>query len=197
MTPRWAATVCEQCETSISEPTRANNETWRRRSRLWRRTCTPPAQSSYGTKTKHERRTQSISSSSIDNACSILVHHWVGKINHLPMSHCNLKLTKSGKLVQIKPIAAGDALSWDYGMEYWVYRITGLGVSEWLSGEGTVSQQSRKNLFARMHESVLDYSGLLLQTWVGSLSLSSTAVERETLLMELVDLLDSVTDSDS
>ena len=46
-------------------------------------------------------------------------HHWIGKINHVPMPHCNLKVTQHGKLVQIKPITAGDALTWDFGMDYW------------------------------------------------------------------------------
>ena len=29
-----------------------------------------------------------------------------------------------GKLVQIKPIAAGEALTLDYGVDYWVYQLS-------------------------------------------------------------------------
>ena len=117
--------------------------------------------------------------------------HWIGKINHLPMSHCNLKITHNGKLVQIKPILAGDALTWDYGMDYWVYQVTGLDASEWLSEGGSACQRGRSDLFARMHESVLDYSELLQQKWARSLSSSSSATDREGLLVELEDYLDA------
>src|SRR5271170_6370550 len=27
-------------------------------------------------------------------------NHWIGKINHCPMPHCNLKLTAAGQLIQ-------------------------------------------------------------------------------------------------
>ena len=39
---------------------------------------------------------------------------WVGKINHLPEKHCNVRLSSNGKLVQVKPIRAGEALTFDY-----------------------------------------------------------------------------------
>ena len=116
-------------------------------------------------------------------------HHWIGKINHLPMSYCNLKATGNGKLVQVKPIAAGEALTWDYGMDYWVYQVTRLDASEWLSAASSVCQRSRSALFVRMHESVLDYSQLLQQKWARSLSSASSAVDREGLLLELEDFL--------
>ena len=32
-------------------------------------------------------------------------------MNHLPARHCNLKLMGDAKLVQIKPIPAGDTLT--------------------------------------------------------------------------------------
>ena len=38
---------------------------------------------------------------------------WVGRINRLPMPHCNLKLTGNGKLVQRRAIATGEALTFD------------------------------------------------------------------------------------
>jgi hypothetical protein len=118
--------------------------------------------------------------------------HWVGKTNHLPMPHCNLKLRPNGKLVQIKEIAAGDALTWDYGAEFWVYQITGLELSQWLSEGLAECQNARRNLFARMHEEVLDYSELLKQSWARSLSSSSSAVARESVLIDLEDCLDAM-----
>ena len=117
--------------------------------------------------------------------------HWIGKINHLPMPHCNLKMTGNGKLVQVKPIHVGEALTWDYGMDYWVYQVTRLDVSEWLSAASSVCQRSRSELFVRMHESVLDYSGLLRQGWARSLSSASSATDKEGVLLELEDWLDA------
>ena len=118
-------------------------------------------------------------------------HHWIGKINHLPMPHCNLKVTGNGKLVQIKPIKAGDSLTLDYGMDFWVYQVTGLDASEWFSEGGRQCQRGRIDLFTRMHESVLDYSKLLREKWAHSLSSSSSAVDREALLVDLEDCLDA------
>lgn len=59
----------------------------------------------------------------------------MGKINHLPTLHCNLKLTKSEKVVQLRSISSGEALSLDYSLDYWVYRVTGLEVDQCLRGE--------------------------------------------------------------
>ena len=118
-------------------------------------------------------------------------HHWIGKINHVPMPHCNLKVTQNGKLVQIKPITAGDALTWDYGMDYWVYQVTGLDVSDWLSEGGRECQRGRTELFTRMHESVLDYSGLLQKRWASTLLNVSSAVARESVLIDLEEYVDA------
>ena len=96
-------------------------------------------------------------------------HHWMGKINHLPMPHCNLKATGNGKLVQIKLIRADEVLTWDYGMDYWVYQVTRLDASEWLSEGGSACQRGRTELFTRMHQSVLDYSVLLQKRWFTAL----------------------------
>ena len=118
-------------------------------------------------------------------------HHWIGKINHLPMPHSNLKLTGNGKLVQIKAIAAGDSLTLDYGMEYWVYQMTGINASDWLLEGGTECQRGRMHLFTRMHDSVLNYTCMLRERWAKSLLSSSTAVEREGVLVELEECMES------
>ena len=119
-------------------------------------------------------------------------HHWVGKLNHLPMSQCNLRLTGNGKLVQIKTIQAGDAVTLDYGMDYWVYRITGLDVTVWMAEGEVECQRGRTALFTRMHQTVSDYTDLLRQKWTRSLSSLSSAVEREGLLIELEEHLDAM-----
>ena len=117
--------------------------------------------------------------------------HWMGKINHLPSPHCNLRLDGRGKLVQTKEIKAGDALTFDYAMEYWVRRVTGLDISDWLSERHTVAMRKRHELFTRMHRSVHDYTNMLRQPWSGSLTPASSAVDKETLLVELEDYLDA------
>ena len=117
--------------------------------------------------------------------------HWMGKINHLPLPHCNLRLDGRGKLVQIKEIKAGDALTFDYALEYWVRRVTGLDMSEWLSEQHVVSARTRHALFIRMHESVHDYTAMLSQPWSGSLTSASTAVDKESVLVELEDHMDA------
>ena len=59
------------------------------------------------------------------------------------MPQGNLKVTGNGKLVQIRPIQAGEALTLDYGVGFWVYQVTGLDISEWLSeGNSAVSARS-------------------------------------------------------
>jgi hypothetical protein len=40
-------------------------------------------------------------------------YHWTGKINHIPTPHANLKLNASGKLIQVRDIAAGESVTYD------------------------------------------------------------------------------------
>jgi hypothetical protein len=110
---------------------------------------------------------------------------WVGRINHLSMSHCNLKLTATGRLVQRRHIAAGDALTFDYGVQWWAHRVTGVTWNKWMT-TGTLScRKGSADLFYRMHESVLDYTPLLAMGWDTRLSNAASEVERETVMMEL------------
>jgi hypothetical protein len=51
--------------------------------------------------------------------------HWFGKINHLPFEQSNVKIS-GRKLIQIKDIKAGDALTIDYGWQYWIRKIGGI-----------------------------------------------------------------------
>ena len=119
-------------------------------------------------------------------------HHWVGKINHLPTPHCNVRITGSGKLAQTKPIKAGDALALDYGVDYWVYQITGLDVVVWRSEGEVECRKNRDALFTRMHKCVSDYSSLLKKSWVKSLSSLSSAVEKEEVLQQLEQYLSAM-----
>ena len=117
-------------------------------------------------------------------------HPWIGSINHLPMPHCNLRLTSGGKLVQITEIAAGDALTFDYGVEYWVYRLSALELSGWLTSSSVVSNRGTLDLFRRMHERVRDYSGLLRCEWVTRRPAVWSELERELWVEQLAEYLE-------
>ena len=53
-------------------------------------------------------------------------HLWVGMINHPPMPHCDVKLKGNGRLILRKAIAPGEALTFDYGVQWWAHRVTGV-----------------------------------------------------------------------
>ena len=110
---------------------------------------------------------------------------WIGKINHLPTPLCNVKLQNNGKLVQVKAIGAGEALTFDYGVHYWVHRVTGMRWNEWMS-TGTV--QCRKgcaDLFHRMHDTVSDYTAILAERWAEQFAAARTEVQREQVMADL------------
>jgi hypothetical protein len=110
---------------------------------------------------------------------------WVGRINHLPMPHCNLKLMGNGKLVQRRAIAAGEALTFDYGVQWWAHRVTGMTWNEWMTAGTIESRKGSADLFYRMHESVLDYTPLLAMEWDRRLDNAVSELERETVMMEM------------
>ena len=116
--------------------------------------------------------------------------HWIGKINHLPDRLCNIRLTSSGKLVQIKPIAAGDALTFDYDVDYWVYQLSGLELSEWSAGSSIESSRGTLDLFRRMHSGVLDYTDLLRCDWVKRRPAVWSELERESWMGDLAEYLE-------
>ena len=111
--------------------------------------------------------------------------HWIGKINHLPMPHCNLKLLGNGKLVQRRPIATGEPLTFDYGVEWWTHRITGVPWKQWMTTGSMSRRKGSADLFTRMHQSVLDYTALLGKNWDMRLGRATSEVEREQVLLEL------------
>ncbi len=117
-------------------------------------------------------------------------HHWMGKINHLPDRLCNLKLTSTGKLVQIKPIAAGEPLTFDYGADYWVYQLSGLELSKWSAASSVASSRGTIDLFRRMQEGVLDYTVLLSCDWVKRRPAVWAELDRELWIGNLVEHLE-------
>ena len=110
---------------------------------------------------------------------------WVGKINHLPEKHCNLRLSSNGKLLQVKAIRAGDALTFDYSMSYWVERVTGITWKQWMATGTVACRKGCAELFERMHRSVLDYTSLLSQQWNERFTRATTEMDKERVVMEL------------
>ena len=103
----------------------------------------------------------------------------------ITMPLCILKLTGNGKLVQRRPIAAGEALTFDYGMHWWAYRVTGVPWNEWMTTGSMSRRKGSADLFTRMHESVLDYTPFLNREWDKRLREARSELEREQVLMEL------------
>ena len=103
---------------------------------------------------------------------------WLGNINHLPEKHCNLRLSSNGKLVQVRSITAGEALTFDYSVSYWVERVTGVPWKQWMATGTVAHRKGCAELFERMHRSVLDYTELLAQRW--SLRFAQATSELET-----------------
>ena len=92
--------------------------------------------------------------------------------------------------VQHKAIAAGEALTLDYGVQWWTQRVTGVTWNEWMT-TGTLScRRCSADLFYRMQESVLDYTPLLGVGWDKRLSNATSELERETVMMEMCEYLD-------
>ena len=116
-------------------------------------------------------------------------HHWMGKINHLPDRLCNLKLTSTGKLVQTREIAVGEALTFEYGVDYWVYQLSGLELSDCLVSNSAQSNRGTLDVFRRMHDSVLDYTALLSCDWVRRRPVVRSELEREMWIEHLTEYL--------
>ena len=110
---------------------------------------------------------------------------WVGRINHLPGKHCNLRLSSNGKLMQVKSIKAGEALTFDYTMQYWVERVTGITWKQWMAAGAVKSRKGSADLFERMHHTVLDYTSLLNQHWNERFAKAQTELDEEMVMMDL------------
>ena len=106
------------------------------------------------------------------------------------MPHCNLKLTSNGKLIQRRAIGAGEALTFDYGVQWWAHRITGVTWNHWMTTGTGFSRKGSADLFYRMHESVLDYTPLLALEWDQRLRTATSELEREQMMMDIWEQVD-------
>jgi hypothetical protein len=120
---------------------------------------------------------------------------WLGRINHLPMSRCNLKLLGNGRFIQRRDIAVGEAL-FDYGVQWWTHRVTGVTWDEWMTTGTLSSRKGAAELFHRMHESVFDYTPLLCKEWDKRLGAAKSEVEREAVVMDIWEVVASSEEQD-
>ena len=116
-------------------------------------------------------------------------HLWVGRINHLPEKLCNLRLSSTGKLLQVKPIKAGEALTFDYTMPYWVEQVTGITWKLWMTTGTVACRKGCAELFERMHRTVVDYTSLLSQRWSERFARVTSEMDKEVVIMELWEQL--------
>ena len=107
------------------------------------------------------------------------------QINHLPMPHCNLKLLGNGRLVQCRATAACEALTFDYGLQWWAHRVTHVRWNEWVTTGSVSCRKGRADLFYRMHDSVLDYTPLLARELDRRLGDVVSEVEREAVVIDV------------
>jgi hypothetical protein len=87
---------------------------------------------------------------------------WCGFINHTTPKLANVGIFTDGKLYLMKNINADDELRIDYGIEYWIYRLTSVLLHQW--------NDSHQQTWKKLHEVTSDYSSLLedkFYTWTG------------------------------
>jgi hypothetical protein len=83
-----------------------------------------------------------------------LRNSWIGQLNHAPNTapEQNVSAFLDG-VIQDRAIERGEELRWDYGIEYWIFQLTGVDRVEWSDID--------LGLFREMHERVVDYDALL------------------------------------
>ena len=81
-------------------------------------------------------------------------------------------------------------MTFDYGADYWVYQLSGLELSEWLSSSSVQSNRGVADLFDEMHNCVMDYTDLLGCDWVSRRPAAWSELERETWMGNLVEYLE-------
>jgi hypothetical protein len=84
---------------------------------------------------------------------------WMGLLNHAPPGLANMYTF--GTIFTPYPnqiIRKRTPLTWDYGVHYWVYQLTGIEYSQW--------NRDALLVFCEMHQRVVDYTVLLrAQLW--------------------------------
>jgi hypothetical protein len=79
---------------------------------------------------------------------------WIGLVNHAPPGIANMYTHGSILTPYANQILRkGSPLTWDYGLEYWIYQVTGLDYNNWTASDIAV--------FTQMHARVVDYTALL------------------------------------
>jgi len=91
------------------------------------------------------------------------IDNWIGKMNHAsPKSEKLNVLIQNGIIWLTKSIKKDEFLYVDYGLDYWVFQITGLDYSEeWPMGLTQNQKTEMENLFLDMHYEVDNYTELL------------------------------------
>jgi hypothetical protein len=113
-----------------------------------------------------------------------LSENWLGKINHAPDELANAKAYGT-HLIQYDDIYAGDAITYDYGLDYWVFQITHLDwEEEWKVEDAGVVARAQA-LFQQMHSEVLNYAILL------AMNLHTMKHNKNKLLDQLEEYLNS------
>ncbi len=82
---------------------------------------------------------------------------WVGRINHHPSTSnlCNL-VPEEEYIYQTRSIKKGQELFFDYSCDYWTYQVSAIEFDSWIK-----MYPSSKNIWKKMHATVIDYTDLL------------------------------------
>lgn len=115
-----------------------------------------------------------------------LRNNWLGRINHKPGELANLFAIEDC-LVQKVNIRAGDPLTYDYGVEYWVFQLTHYDLEDWLQLNPSLSAYAVK-IFKEMHSRVVNYSALL------EMKLYNLIDHKAALLIEIQNYLEQFPD---
>ena len=86
-------------------------------------------------------------------------HEWLGLVQHKPMHKANCEYQPSGKLLQRMDIAKNDPLTLDYGLAFWVARLSGMELRDW-EAHALYGAKFGPTL-RRMHQEVEEYNDLL------------------------------------
>ena len=85
-------------------------------------------------------------------------HDWLRFIHHHPPHKANCEYKTDGGVWQKKDIAKGEVLTRDFGLEYCVAQLTGLGFDKWEAQESFSTRW--RSVFVSMHKKVVDYNPL-------------------------------------
>jgi len=81
-----------------------------------------------------------------------LADSWIGTINHAPPAKCNI-IVVGTKLYQINAIRKDEELFFDYGVDYWVFQLTGHDIDYWMKED--------QKYWHHLHKYLENYSPLM------------------------------------